>query len=93
MDSKEIEKIARLSRLNVTESEAAKLKLDLNNILDLVAQMDTADTEGVDVMTHPFDATLRMRDDAVSESDQRDTFQACAPESADGLYLVPKVID
>ena len=44
-------------------------------------------------MTHPFDATLRLREDKVTESNSRDKFQSIAPNSQDGLYLVPKVID
>jgi len=55
--------------------------------------MNAIDTDGVQPMTHPFDATLRMRKDQVSEDNQREHFQAVAPKVENGLYLVPKVID
>ena len=55
--------------------------------------MEAVDTSGVEPMTHPFDATLRMRADEVSEINQRDKFQSIAPNAEDGLYLVPKVIE
>lgn len=85
--------IARLARLKIDDQEIEKYSSELGNILDLVAQMEAVDTSGVEPMTHPFDATMRLRDDAVTQSNQRDKFQAIAPSAERGLYLVPKVID
>ncbi len=55
--------------------------------------MNAADTEGVAPLTHPQDAVIRLRDDEVTEHDQREAFQACAPQTERGLYLVPRVIE
>ena len=55
--------------------------------------MEAVDTSGIEPMTHPFDATLRLRKDEITEQDKRDQFQKIAPNAQDGLYLVPKVID
>ncbi|MDB4512307.1 Asp-tRNA(Asn)/Glu-tRNA(Gln) amidotransferase subunit GatC [Arenicella sp.] len=74
-------------------SEIEKYRLELSNILALVAQMEAVDTAEIEPMTHPFDATLRLRPDDISEKNQRDKFQSLAPTTEDGLYLVPKVID
>lgn len=93
LDNQTVHIIARLARLNIDNSEVEKYRSELSNILDLVAQMEAVDTTGIEPMTHPFDATLRLRDDNVTETDQRDKFQSLAPNSEKGLYLVPKVID
>lgn len=93
LDTDTVHTIARLARLNITDKEVTKYASELSNILVLVEQMEAVDTEGVEPMTHPFDASLRLREDAVTQSDQRNKFQSLAPESEQGLYLVPKVID
>jgi len=93
IDNDTVKIIARLARLDIDDSEMEKYRSDLSNILNLVEQMEAADTSGVEPMTHPFDATLRLREDQVTESNQRDKFQGIAPNAQDGLYLVPKVID
>lgn len=93
LDNQTIKTIARLARLEISEDEVEKYRSDISNILKLVEQMEAVDTSGVEPMTHPFDATLRLREDQVTEQNQRDKFQTIAPDSQDGLYLVPKVID
>ena len=93
LDNTTIHTIARLARLEINDDEVAKYRSDISNILELVQQMEAVDTTGVEPMTHPFDATMRLREDTVSETNQRDKFQSVAPNSQDGLYLVPKVID
>lgn len=93
LDHKTVQDIARLARLDIDDSELEKYGSELSNILSLVEQMEAVDTSGVEPMTHPFDATLRMRADEVSEINQRDKFQSIAPNAEDGLYLVPKVIE
>lgn len=89
----EVAKIAHLARLAVTPDDAAALGRDLSNILDLVAQMDAVDTSGVEPMAHPLEMTQRLREDRVSEDNQRDRYQANAPAVERGLFLVPKVIE
>lgn len=93
LDNETVHTIARLARLKIEDSEIDDYRASLGNILDLVAQMDTVDTTGIEPMTHPFDATMRLRADEVTEIDQRDKYQAIAPTTQRGLYLVPKVID
>ena len=93
LDNKTVQTIARLARLQIDDSELEKYGSELSNILTLVEQMEAVDTSGIEPMTHPFDATLRMRGDEVTENNQRDNYQAIAPSAENGLYLVPKVID
>jgi len=89
----DVEKIAHLARLAVSEAELEGVGRDLSNILALVEQMGTADTQGVAPMAHPLHMAQRLRPDAVSEADQREKFQSIAPLTEAGLYLVPKVIE
>ena len=88
-----VHQIARLARLQIDDSELTKYANELGNILSLVAQMEAVDTRHVEPMTHPFDATLRLRADEVTEQNQREHFLNNAPSAQDGLFLVPKVID
>jgi aspartyl-tRNA(Asn)/glutamyl-tRNA(Gln) amidotransferase subunit C len=89
----DIEKVAVLARIKVDDKQVAALESDLGNILDLVDQLGAADTNDVAPMAHPLDAVQRLRADEVTETDQRAAFQAIAPATEDGLYLVPKVIE
>ncbi|MET0103739.1 MAG: Asp-tRNA(Asn)/Glu-tRNA(Gln) amidotransferase subunit GatC [Sedimenticola sp.] len=89
----DVEKIAHLARLGVSEDELDSVASDLSNILDLVEQMNAVDTAGVVPMAHPLHMVQRLREDAVTEVDQRDHFQSVAPHTEEGLYLVPKVIE
>lgn len=89
----DVEKIAHLARLAVSEDELDAVTADLSNILHLVAQMEAADTTGVEPMAHPLHMAQRLREDVVTEEDLRDKFQALAPLTEDGLYLVPRVIE
>jgi aspartyl-tRNA(Asn)/glutamyl-tRNA(Gln) amidotransferase subunit C len=89
----EVKKIANLARLKIKEEDLQSYASDLSNILDLVAQMNAVDTSNVVPMSHPFEAVQRLREDVVTEPNRRDEFQAIAPKTEDGLYLVPKVIE
>jgi len=93
IDADEVKKIAFLARLKIADADIPDYVSNLSNILDLVAQMDSVNTDNVLPMSHPFDAVQRLRDDVVTESDRREDFQAIAPKTEDGLYLVPKVIE
>lgn len=93
LDQDTVNNIAKLARLQVQDSELNRYCDDLSNILDLVEQMDSCDTSDIEPMTHPMDAHLTMREDKISEHNQRDKFQSIAPSVERGLYLVPKVID
>lgn len=87
-----VEQIAELARIRVPDDEIAELNRRLNEILTMFDQLQNVDTVGVRPMANPLDATQRLRDDKIDETDQRDRFQAIGPSVHDGLYLVPKVI-
>lgn len=89
----EIEKLAKLARLAIDEGTVADVTRSLNSVLNLVDQLQSADTIGVEPMAHPLNAVQRMRPDSVAEPDRRDDFQEIAPATEEGLYLVPKVIE
>lgn len=93
LDAADVTKIAHLARLAITEHDIPEYARNLSNILSLVEQMSAVDTTGVSPMAHPMDAAQRLRPDVVSETDQREAFQAIAPQVEAGLYLVPKVIE
>lgn len=93
LDKDQVQHIAALARLDLTDDEYAESVEKLSKIVDFVDQLAAADTEGVVPMAHPLDAVQRLRPDAVTETDQRDRFQENAPSVSDGLYLVPKVIE
>ena len=89
----DIEKVAVLARIKVDGEQVSALEKDLGNILDLVDQLRAADTDSVEPMAHPLDAVQKLRPDVVTETNQREAFQAIAPATEDGLYLVPRVIE
>lgn len=86
-------RVAHLARIEVSEAEAASTQERLNGIFTLIEQMQAVDTTGVAPMAHAQDVAQRLRPDAVTESDRRAAYQAIAPETEAGLYLVPKVIE
>ena len=92
-DQSDLEKIAHLARLAVPAGEARALGGDLSRILDLVAEMEQVDTSNVEPMAHPLQMTQRLRDDRVTEENQRELYQSVAPATEKGLYLVPRVIE
>ena len=93
LQKQDIEKIAHLARLGIDEADVPDYALELSNILGLVEQMSAVDTEGVTPMAHPLDAHQRLRDDVVTEQNQRESLQANAPQVDAGLFLVPQVIE
>ena len=93
IDVDEVKKIAKLAALNVSEEDIQSYANNLSNILGLVEQMNEVDTTGVTPMSHPFDAVQRLREDVVTDLNRREEFLEIAPETKDGLYLVPKVIE
>ena len=89
----DVRKIAHLARLAVDDAELPQYAGNLSSILDLVEQMNAVDTRDVTPMAHPLNAVQRLREDRVTESDQRDLFLQNAPAAEAGLFLVPKVIE
>jgi aspartyl-tRNA(Asn)/glutamyl-tRNA(Gln) amidotransferase subunit C len=90
----QLEHIAHLARLSLSDAEIPVYQTSLSAILDFVGALERAPTANVEPMAHPLPGlTQRLRPDVVTETDQRERYQANAPQVAGGLYLVPKVIE
>jgi aspartyl-tRNA(Asn)/glutamyl-tRNA(Gln) amidotransferase subunit C len=89
----DVEKVARLARLAMNDDELKAAQSQLNNIFGLIAEMQAVDTNGIVPMSHAQDVAQRLREDKVTEANQREAFQAIAPQVENGLYLVPQVIE
>ena len=89
----QVRRIAQLARIEISDAEAESTLGHLNGIFSLIEKMQAVDTRGVEPMAHAQDLSQRLREDAVSESDRRAAYQAVAPETEAGLFLVPKVIE
>ena len=89
----DVEKIAKLSRLSLTENEKTKTLSELNDLFTMVEKMQSVNTDGVEPMPHPHETALRLREDAVTETDHAAEYQAVAPEVRNRLYIVPQVIE
>lgn len=93
LSNQEVQRIAQLARIELSSEEIPTVQAKLSSILDMIAEMQAVDTRGVEPMAHAMDLGQRLRADEVTETNQREAFQALAPESEAGLYLVPKVIE
>lgn len=97
LTSQDVSRIALLARLELSDAEQAQMLAQLNGFFDIVERMRAVDTTGVAPLYTPLsavqDVTLRLRDDAVTESDRREANQASAPAVEEGLFLVPRVIE
>jgi aspartyl-tRNA(Asn)/glutamyl-tRNA(Gln) amidotransferase subunit C len=93
LSPEEVGRIAHLARLQLTGTEAERFTDKLNTILGMIDRLQAADTRGIEPLAHPLEATQPLREDVVSESNHRETYQGIAPATEAGLYLVPKVIE
>lgn len=95
--SSEVQKLARLSRIAVSPAEAAQLTTEFDAIFSVIAQMQSVDTQGVAPLAHPTaftqEVALRLREDVVTQTNQREALMQNAPAQEDGLFLVPRVIE
>jgi len=90
----DVEKIARLARLSITDAEMPVYVTSLSSIVDFVAELSRVQTDRVEPMAHPLEGLKqRLRADAVTETDHREKYQANAPQVQAGLYVVPRVIE
>ena len=92
----QVRRIARLARIELAPQEVQPVAARLNRVLGLIEQMRAVDTQGIEPMAHPLDMLLqgqRLREDRAEGPQPREAFQAIAPATQDGLYLVPKVIE
>jgi aspartyl-tRNA(Asn)/glutamyl-tRNA(Gln) amidotransferase subunit C len=97
LTEQDVSRIATLARLELSDDEQARLLAELNGFFDIVERMRAVDTSGVAPLYTPLsavqDVALRLRDDAVSEANQREANQKSAPAVENGLFLVPRVIE
>ena len=93
MTPSDIQKLSVLARLKVDEQTSEETAKRITDVLQLVDQLQSIDTDQVTPMAHPLDAIQRLRADVITEENQRESFQKSAPQVENGLYLVPKVIE
>jgi aspartyl-tRNA(Asn)/glutamyl-tRNA(Gln) amidotransferase subunit C len=94
MDRDSVAAVAHLARLELGEAELTAYRESLTRILELVGELERADTAGIAPMAHPLAGLSQpLRPDEVTERDERDRYQANAPRVEAGLYVVPKVIE
>jgi len=93
LTDEQVGRLARLARLSMSDDSVNAARRQLDNIFVLITQMQAIDTSGIEPMSHPQESAARLREDVVTEADQRAAFQAIAPQAEGGLYLVPKVIE
>ena len=93
LSREDIEYIAHLARLEVSESDVPAYVDKLGRIIEFIDELGQADTVDMVPMAHPLDMSQRLRADEVTESDERDRYQANAPETENGVYVVPRVVE
>ncbi|QIT56442.1 Asp-tRNA(Asn)/Glu-tRNA(Gln) amidotransferase subunit GatC [Aquisalimonas sp. 2447] len=93
LSDEQVNEIAHLARLQVDGDAVPDYARNLSDILSFVETMSAVDTSGVEPLAHPLEMPQRLREDAVTEENQRERFQAIAPQVEAGLYLVPRVIE
>ncbi len=93
LSATDVDKIAKLAHLLITDEECQRYAVSLNDILSMMDHLKTIDTTHVKPMKNPFDTAQPLRDDVATQPNLRDAYQAVAPLTQDGLYLVPKVLD
>ena len=89
----DVYRIAHLARIEISEAQANATLAQLNDIFAMIEKMQRVNTDGVEPMSHPLGGSQRLREDAATESDQRELNMHNAPEQTDGLFLVPRVIE
>ena len=89
----DITKVAHLARIAISDEQSNHLSDDIRSILELIDKMKAVDTVNIIPLAHPLEATQPLRDDEITETNQRERFQAIAPNVHSGLYIVPKVLD
>lgn len=93
LTEQDVQRVAKLARIRLSQQGLSKMQTELSHILTMLEKLRTIDTEGVAPMSHAQDIILHARKDCVTEDNQRTLFQQNAPQTEDGLYLVPKVIE
>lgn len=89
----DVTRIAHLARIEIADADRASMLAQLNDIFGMIEKMQRIDTAGVAPMAHPLGGRQRLREDRVTETDAREANMKNAPEAADGLFLVPRVVE
>jgi aspartyl-tRNA(Asn)/glutamyl-tRNA(Gln) amidotransferase subunit C len=93
IELKDVQNIAHLARLQLSEAEQQEAQNSINDILHMIDEMKAIDTNGVEPLAHASEASQRLREDLVTEQNQREILLALAPSTDRGLFLVPKVLE
>lgn len=93
LDKDAVMKVARLARLKITDEEAEKYGGQLSNIIQFVEQLNEVDTDNVEPLASVVDIDLRLREDAITDGGIQDDVLANAPETLEGFFVVPKVVE
>jgi len=93
VDTATVKKVASLARIAISDADAERLAPELNNILGWIEQLGEVDTANVEATTAVIPNTLRLREDVVTEPDQRSAVLANAPQGEHGFFTVPKVVE
>ena len=93
LNKNDIDKLAWLARIKICDTDVADYLRDMGEILKLVDEMNDVDTDGIVPLAHPLGNDARLREDIVTDVDQRDRYQCHVPTIQDGCYIVPKVIE
>lgn len=93
MDKQTVQKVARLARLAITEDEAEKLVPELGGIIQFVEQLSEVDTDNVEPLANVVNIETRLRADEITDGDKQDAVLTNAPESMEGFFVVPKVVE
>ena len=89
----DVHRIAHLARIEIDTAAAQVVQAKLNTIFAMINELQAVDTTGITPMAHAQDVMLPLRDDVVTESDRHALYQAQAPATEEGLYLVPRVVE
>lgn len=93
LGKQDLEKLAQLARLEISEAERGELLPALQSVIDWVGELSAAPTEGVEPMAHPHDLALRLRQDEARALPAREELMKNAPQAAEGLFVVPRVVE
>lgn len=93
MDKQDVAKVARLARIEITDGEAEKLVPQLNNIIGWIEQLAEVDTDNVEPLANVVNINLALREDKITDGDCKDAVLANAPETTQGFFVVPKVVE
>ena len=93
LDLDQVRRIAHLARIEITDDEAQRTLAQLTDIFAMIERMQAVDTTGIEPMADPLGGSQRLRDDVVTEGDQRGAARVIAPEQLNGLYIVPRVVE